>query len=150
MAASLSASRRSGLAHRRHPGSRDASGGLLARDTKAGYCLGDRTKLGTPAGAAVYTSQCGRGNPNLLKLIEGVSVGWADPYAIGLPGQSFTLTGLPAGTYTLVNRVNDETLYLESRYSNNVGSAQITLAWPDGTGGKPTVTVVKTCLAERC
>ena len=138
------------LAQFEHYELRNAAGTVLARDTKAGYCLGDRTRLGTAAGPAIYTGQCGRGQPGLLKIVEGMSVGWADPYAIGLPGQSFALTGLPAGTYTLVNRVNDQSLYLESNYSNNVGSAQFSLAWPDGANAKPTVTVIKTCLADRC
>lgn len=129
---------------------RDASGKLLARDTKAGYCLGDRARLGTAAANARYTGACARGNPGALRLDEGISVGWADPYGEYLPGQSFPLSGLLGGVYTLVNRVNDLSLYLESSLRDNVAAAKLRLAWPDGPDGKPVVTVLGTCLAERC
>lgn len=128
----------------------DSNGNVLVRDSKAGYCLGDRVKLGTPAGPARFDTNCGLGKPLLLSLREGISTGWADPYEADLPGQSFTLTGLAAGTYTLVNRVNDRRAYVESNYGDDVAAATLKLAWPDGAAGAPTVTVVGTCLAVRC
>lgn len=129
---------------------RDAGGTLLVRDTKVGYCLGDRAPLGTPAGKARYTAPCGRGKPGLLRLVQGISVGCADPYSQGLRGQSFPLAGLPAGEYTLVNRVNDQNLYLKSSLRDNVAAAKLRLEWPEGAAGRPIVTVLDTCLAERC
>ena len=129
---------------------REPSIGIIARDSKAGYCLGDRAPLGTPAGPALFTDTCGRGAPGTLRLSQGISVGWADPYTAGFPGQQFDLTDLPAGTYTLVNRVNDERVFRELSYADNVATTKLRLAWPDGPRGAPTVTVLATCLAERC
>lgn len=125
--------------------------GILARDSKPGYCLGDRVRLGT-AGAARqrFVSFCGRGAPAVRVLVQGISVGWADPYLASLPGQSFTLDGLPAGEYTLVNRVNDQGLYLEATSVDNVAATVFRLSWPAGPEGKPQVDVLRTCLAERC
>lgn len=124
--------------------------GWIARDSKAGYCLGDRAPLGTPAGPARFTGGCGRNAPAALGLSEGISVGWADPYDAGLPGQQFDLTDLPAGAYTLVNRVNDQRVFRELSYADNVAATRFRLAWPAGAHGAPTVTVLATCLAERC
>ena len=129
---------------------REPSIGLIARDSKAGYCLGDRAPLGTPAGPARFTDTCGRAAPGTLHLGEGISVGWADPYLASFPGQQFDLTDLPAGTYTLVNRVNDERVFRELSYADNVAATKLRLAWPDGPAGAPRVTVLATCLAERC
>ena len=129
---------------------RDSTGRVLLRDAKIGYCLGDRAKLGTPAGPPAFDGNCGFDQPHLLALREGITPGWSDPYLSPLPGQSFPLNGLAAGTYTLVNRVNDRHLYLESSYADDVAAAKILLTWPHGATASPTVRVLATCLAERC
>ena len=124
--------------------------GVIARDSKAGYCLGDRTLLGTKPAKQRFATACRGRQPGALSLAQGISPGWADPYAADLPGQAFDLTGLPDGTYTLVNRVNDQRLYLESSYADNVAATVFRLSRPDGAAAAPHVEQVTTCLAERC
>ena len=125
--------------------------GVIAFDSKAGYCLGDRWPLGT-AGAPKprFVTFCGRGAPGLRTLLQGISRGWSDPYRADLPGQSFPIGSLPAGDYTIVNRVNDQGLYRELTIGDNVAATVFRLAWPDGAAGRPVVQQLRTCLAERC
>ncbi|HJR37735.1 MAG TPA: lysyl oxidase family protein, partial [Nocardioidaceae bacterium] len=51
--------------------------------------------------------------------IQGISVGWYDLYAWGLPGQEIDVTGLPAGTYCLIVRADPDNLIDETNESNN-------------------------------
>ena len=127
------------------------SAGVIAYDTKAGYCLGDRWQLGTADPPAQrFVSFCGRANPRLRTLTQGISRGWSDPYLADLPGQSFPIGTLPAGEYTIVNRVNDQGLYRELTLGDNVAATVFRLSWPDGPGGTPAIEQLRTCLAERC
>lgn len=123
---------------------------ILARDSKAGYCLGDRALLGTQPARQRYTGTCRRGQSAARTLEQGISPGWADPYPADLPGQAFLLSGLAAGEYTLVNRVNDQGLYREASTADNAAAAVFRLSWPDGGSAKPVVEVLRTCLADRC
>ena len=89
---------------------RAAKGGRLLRDNKTGFCLGDRykTTLAVPRAelSGRFTDECGKNRPELLRLREGISVGWGDDYDPHLEGQEFDVTTLPAGRYVLVHRVN--------------------------------------------
>ena len=105
---------------------RNAANGAVARDTKAGFCLGDRAPVGTAHGPARFTGPCGRGIRDALRLTVGISVGWADPYSAELDGQELDLTGLPAGICTLLNRVNGDGTLRESSYGDNGGDAHQT------------------------
>ena len=69
-------------------------------------------------------------------------MGYGDDYAAYLEGQSLRLTGLPAGRYSLVHRVNENGLLRESRASNNVASVLVALSW---RAGRPSVTVLRRC-----
>ena len=129
---------------------RNAADRVVATDTKLGFCLGDRAPVGTAHRPARFTGPCGRGIRNALRLTVGISVGWADPYASDLDGQQLDVTGLPAGTYTLVNRVNPDGTFHESSYGDNVAAARIRLAWPNGRSAPPVVTPLASCRAERC
>jgi len=129
---------------------RNAANGAVAMDTKVGFCLGDRSPVGTEHGPARFTGPCGRGVRDALRLTVGISVGWADPYSAVLDGQALDLTGLPAGIYTLVNRVNGDGTLHESSYADNVAAARIRLVWPNGRFVPPVVTPLASCRAERC
>ena len=64
----------------------------LVRDSKTGFCLGDRSAmLGRRLPAApprpAYTSRCGLGAPGLLATREGISVGYGNDYPAHLEGQ---------------------------------------------------------------
>jgi hypothetical protein len=124
---------------------------LVVTDHKTGFCLGDRynvdpdtTQPGEPGGR-VYNTNCGPGTPDLLSLVEGISVGWGDNYEAWRDGQYVELTGLDAGRYVLVHRVNPSRRLEESNYRNNAASLLIRLTWPDGKGGEPVIRVLNRC-----
>jgi hypothetical protein len=108
---------------------------VRVRDRKTGFCLGDRYAVMTspdlPARAKqkTYTSRCGLHEPGLLTLREGISVGYGDNYMAFLEGQSLPLTGLRAGRYVLVHRVNVERRLRELSYDNNAASVLLDLRW---------------------
>ena len=124
-------------------------GGRLLRDRKTGFCLGDRYRLGLALERAVragrYTDECGKGEPGLLSLRVGISVGWGDDYKPHLEGQEFDVTDLPAGRYLLVHRVNPQRILLESDYGDNVSSLAFELTWPAGRARPPKVDVIARC-----
>ena len=124
---------------------------LVAPDQKTGFCLGDRYDI-DPAAALpgepperVYTSNCGPLETGLLEVEEGISVGWGDVYEAWRDAQYLDVTGLPAGRYVLVHRVNQGRPLRESVYSNNASSVLISLAWPRGTAHKPKVRPLRVC-----
>jgi hypothetical protein len=130
---------------------RASSFSLVVTDHKTGFCLGDRynvdpdtTQPGEPD-ARVYNTNCGPGTPDLLSLVEGISVGWGDNYEAWRDGQYVELTGLAAGRYVLVHRVNPSRRLEESNYRNNAASVLIRLTWPQGKDGAPVVKVLKRC-----
>lgn len=128
---------------------RTTDGRRVRRDRKTGFCLGDRYPLPTTlAGApveALYKDECGRTQPDLLRLREGISVGWGDDYKPHLEGQEFDITGLASGRYVLVHRVNPERVLLESDYTDNTSSMAFDLSWPRGLNAPPRIDVVARC-----
>ena len=130
---------------------RDRDFRLARPDTKSGFCLGDRYVTdpasilnGEPATPA-YATNCGLGEASLLAIEEGISVGWGDNYEAWRDGQYLDVTGLAAGRYVLVHRVNSPRVLRESSYANNASSALISLTWPAGRTAKPRVRVLAYC-----
>ena len=126
-------------------------------DRKTGFCLGDRYETDTqrrlkaePANP-VYTEECGRNRPSLMRVREGISVGFGDDYDPTLEGQWVDLTGLRAGRYVLVHRVNVERRVRETSYTNNASSMRFELSWPRGMKRPPKIDVIARCAdSERC
>jgi hypothetical protein len=119
----------------------------IVRDHKTGFCLGDRYRLRRselPAQPAepVYVRYCGVSRPDLLRVREGISVGYGDDYAAFLEGQSLPLTGLRGGRYVLTHRVNVRRNLHEVSYANNAASVLIALRWRQG---KPHVRLLSRC-----
>ena len=127
---------------------------LVAPDQKTGFCLGDRyeTETGSTApgepGKAFYTSYCGRTQTGLLSLVEGISPGYGDVYFANLEGQFVDVTGVGAGEYYLVHRVNADRKLAERSYRNNAASVRIALSWPDGTAAAPSARLLRWCPAS--
>ncbi len=115
---------------------------------KTGFCLGDRYE--TPGGAEiegkparpVWTEECGREQPGLRQVREGISPGYGDDYAPALEGQSVDVTNLPPGRYMLVHRANPDRTIEESDYENNAASVLIQLR---RSGELPSVRVLARC-----
>lgn len=119
----------------------------VVRDRKSGFCLGDRYGVGDPALTAkppepVYRSRCGLERPGLWGVREGISVGYGDDYAANLEGQYLRLSGLRAGRYLLVHRVNEDRRLLESSYANNAASLLLRLRWRRGA---PHIRILAAC-----
>ena len=128
---------------------RSAGGGRVLRDNKTGFCLGDRYRTATAVPGAEltgrYTDECGKNRPKLLRLREGISIGFGDDYDPHLEGQEFDVTTLPPGRYVLVHRVNPARRLVESNYGNNVASILFELSWRRGRELPPQVEVVARC-----
>jgi hypothetical protein len=127
---------------------RDGVGRLVARDRKVGFCLGDRRSVGGER--PHWLGTCGRGSPRALRIEQGLSPGFADPYASDLGGQSLDVSGLPAGEYVLVNVVNPTRALRESDYGDDVASVRFALARPPAPAGIAFVQVLATCRSARC
>jgi hypothetical protein len=131
---------------------RAATGEAVVTDRKTGFCLGDRYRVPDAPPAAppqpVYTGRCGLDQPGLLRMNEGISVGYGDDYSAFLEGQDLPLSGLPDGRYVLVHRVNADGRLRELSYANNAASVLFDLSWP---GGLPQIRVLARCPdTDRC
>lgn len=130
---------------------------LVAPDEKTGFCLGDRynalptkTLPGEPD-HRVYNSNCGPEQTGLLQIVEGMSVGWGDVYEAWRDRQFVEVTGIPAGTYILVHRVNADRKLKELNYANNAASMRLRLTWPPAAQGEPRIKVLRVCAhSARC
>ena len=74
-------------------------GSLVRPSEKTGFCLGDRYEAeaeveGKPA-QADWTDECGRDQPGLLSVRQGISPGYGDDYDPGLEGQFVDVTNVP-------------------------------------------------------
>jgi hypothetical protein len=124
---------------------------LVAPDRKTGFCPGDRyvVQSGMPRGwnrrlgALRNDLYCGKTKTQALSVLESISPGWADVYKPNLEGQFIDVTGVPAGEYILVNRVNSKLRMREAEYANNASSARIRIDRP--AGGPPTVEKLDSC-----
>ncbi|OLE36318.1 MAG: hypothetical protein AUG48_07725 [Actinobacteria bacterium 13_1_20CM_3_68_9] len=116
---------------------RSLDGSKVWSDEKEGFCLINSLPVpfGTPlAGPAGNESDysigdtsdpryfCYQNHPEASQITEGISVGWADEYAGFRGGTDVDLTGVPAGRYYLVQKVNSNQSVQELDYSNNAWS----------------------------
>jgi hypothetical protein len=56
---------------------------------------------------------------------EGLSIGWADVYFFGLPGQSLEITRLRRGRYCLISTADPTDLIAESNEANNASTVRL-------------------------
>jgi len=122
---------------------------LVRPDRKTGFCLGDRYDSGRSFARkpprAVITGSCLRDEPGARAVAMGISIGYGDDYHAYLEGQSIDVTGVPAGRYELVHRVNAKARLRETRYSNNAASVLVRVRWPNGSDDRPAADVLKRC-----
>jgi hypothetical protein len=128
---------------------RSRDGEVVVRDHKQGFCLADHygRAPGIPPRPPVFLGNCAWGDPRATTLVEGTSVGYTDIYPAYFHGQSVDITGVPAGRYLLVNRVNPLLRFRELRYDNNAATLAIRLRWVDGS---PKLSVLRACRATVC
>ena len=130
---------------------RDAETGVPVRpDNKSGFCLGDRKpvdrpRVKPPPYYGPLTGECERGSPESLRVTEGLTPGYLDDYGPQLEGQYIDITGVAAGRYSLVHRVNAGRTLRERNFRNDVASALIEISWPNGAQSPPAVSVLSRC-----
>ncbi len=110
----------------------DASGEEVLRSRKQAFCLvpTDAVDLTVPGATwtphtSSLTSACG--TPRSLWVRETLFAGWADTYFQSTPGQSFDVTGLPNGRYSILVEVNPLGALRETTTENNAALRQVTL-----------------------
>ena len=131
---------------------RSADGlGLVGRDHKTGFCLGDRVRAPDARSIPNFSpvplqgDTCGLGRPGLLGLFAGISPGWADKYAAQIEGQYIDVTDVPSGTYVLTHWVNSAGRIQETEYTNNGSSTRFSLRWRGGVNALPKLRVLRRC-----
>jgi hypothetical protein len=115
---------------------RRARTGKLVESKKVGFCVIDTerpfpTLPGSPKDP--YFPQgdgCGGLNDEGVPTppqSEGLSIGWADVYFYGLPGQSLDISRLRRGRYCLISKADPTNLIAESNDSNNTQTVRLKL-----------------------
>ncbi len=127
---------------------RAADGAPVQPGEVVGVCLGDRSRTDEDVRAdevprrPVWTDGCGRDQPGLLVVREGISPGYGVDDVPGRAGPFIDVTSVPAGRYVLVQRANPERALEESDYANNTASVLIQVR---RAGVIPSVRVLARC-----
>jgi hypothetical protein len=124
---------------------RALDGQVLVRDRKSGFCLADHWGLAPgyyPHRHPVFLGNCDQFRPEATHVTMGTSPGYTDRYPAFFHGQNVNVTGVPAGVYNLIHRVNAAMQIHELRYENDAASVRIRLTWRDG---RPSVSVLRSC-----
>jgi hypothetical protein len=110
----------------------------IVKDQKTGFCLTD----------AFTSDLCGRNQPELTTVSEGISVGGSDKYLGYLEGQYLVLdpTTVPSGDYVLVNRMNPTGALVDADASDDAASVRLAVSWD--AGGTPTIQITNSCPAS--
>ena len=124
---------------------RTLEGDTVVSDRKSGFCLADHYGIAPgnwPGRKAVFLGNCQQYHPDAKHVVEGTSLGFTDRYPAFFHGQNDDITGVPAGVYDLVHRVNANLALEELRYENDAASVRIRLTWRNGV---PAVKVLRSC-----
>ena len=125
------------------------SGRLVARSAKVGFCLGSRYPV-SPAvpdapGVPRINHNCGRHLPGLMRMREGIEVGFADDYVALVEGQYIDITTVRPGRYVVVHRADPDRPRVVGDRTDDVASALVALAAPARAGGLPRFTLIAQC-----
>jgi Lysyl oxidase len=115
---------------------RRARTGRLVESKKVGFCVIDTERAfpglpGSPKDPSFPQGDgCGGLNDDGVPTppqSEGLSIGWADVYFYGLPGQSLDISRLHRGRYCLISKADPTNLIAESSDSNNTHTVRLKL-----------------------
>jgi hypothetical protein len=126
---------------------RTLDGRTLVRDRKSGFCLADHWGAAPgywPGRRPHFLGDCEQYHPEARRVVMGTTPGYTDRYPAFFHGQNVDITGVPAGTYVLMHRVNASMRLHELRYDNDAASVRVRLTW---RGGYPRVRVLRSCPA---
>jgi hypothetical protein len=126
---------------------RTLDGRTLVRDRKSGFCLADHWGAAPgrwPGRRAHFLGDCDQYHPEATHVLMGTTPGFTDRYPAFFHGQNIDITGVPAGIYDVMHRVNATMHLRELRYDNNAASVRVRLRW---VAGRPRVQVLRRCPA---
>ena len=126
---------------------RTLDGRTLVRDRKSGFCLADHWGAAPgnwPGRRPHFLGDCDQFRPESTHVLMGTTPGYTDRYPAFFHGQNVDITGVPAGIYDVLHRVNAGMLLRELRYDNNAASVRIRLSW---IAGRPSVKLLRSCPA---
>ena len=126
---------------------RTLDGAAVVRDRKSGFCLADHWGAAPgywPNRHPHFLGDCEQYHPEARRVVMGTTPGYTDRYPAFFHGQNVDITGVPAGTYDLMHRINASMLLHELRYDNDAASVRLRLTWRKGY---PTVRVLRSCPA---
>jgi hypothetical protein len=126
---------------------RTPDGATVVRDRKSGFCLADHWGAAPgiwPNRRPHFLGDCDQFHPEATRVVMGTMPGYTDRYPAFFHGQNLDITGVEAGTYVLMHRVNASMLLRELRYDNDAASVRIRLTWRKGY---PAVRVLRSCPA---
>jgi Lysyl oxidase len=108
---------------------------MVAPAMKVGFCLIDSQHVDSHGpGNRAYTTAandyCAQGNPQVPRLVEGISAGWRDVYVRDLAFQWVDVTDVQPGTYWLRTEVDPDNWVRESNESNSAAYAAKTSTIP--------------------
>ena len=127
---------------------RTLDGRALVRDRKSGFCLADHWGAAPgvwPGRHPHFLGDCEQYHPDATHVEMGTTPGFTDRYPAFFHGQNVDVTGVPAGIYDLVHRVNASLQLRELRYDNDAASVRLRLRW---IAGVPKVSVLRRCTAS--
>lgn len=96
-----------------------STAGLRGDSGKVSFCLQDSTD--DDSGRPQFYAGC-------AGALQGISPGWADVYAAGLPGQGIAVAGIPDGRYALVFTLDPTGRLAESNEADNVSWSTVELS----------------------
>jgi hypothetical protein len=129
---------------------RTLDGTTLVRDRKSGFCLADHWGIAPghwPHRRPHFLGDCDQYHPEATRVVMGTTPGYTDRYPAFFHGQNVDITGVPAGVYDLMHRVNASLGLRELRYDNDTASVRVRLTWSDGV---PRVKLLRSCYAATC
>lgn len=107
----------------------DLDGTLLKEHSKVGFCLVDSHQIATDLPGEPVAQYYGAVVPVCGDLqLQGISVGWADIYQSGLPGQFIQIDGVKDGDYCLVSTADPADLIKETDETDNAARLLIHIA----------------------
>jgi hypothetical protein len=89
---------------------------VVARATKVSFCIVDNGRAFLLPGSPEFQYYDVCEEPT---AVTGLSIGWADTYGAGLPGQHLDVSGLPDGEYCLISKADPSDRLRELRNRNN-------------------------------
>jgi hypothetical protein len=95
------------------------AGPVVIGTAKTSFCVEDSYRFRDNGLVSRY--------PDCTMTLMGITPGFADVYSASLPEQQLDVRALPAGTYTLVVRVDPGMRFLDAARGNNVAWTQLAL-----------------------